>query len=328
MPILIVISLLIVGLVLVVRGADWLVDGASALAKKLHVPQIVIGLTVVAFGTSLPELVVSVSSALAGSPDMSIGNVMGSNIANILIILGIAGFLGKIMVPKNTLRREIPFLIGITLLLLIMTNDVILGLGGANMLTKVNSGILLLLFGGFLAYVFRLAKKSTKNDDKCERMCAVPKEQPKPMWLVILLIVMGLVALIAGGALAVHNAVILAEMWGMSEAMIGLTILAVGTSMPEIMTSIIATKRGETELAIGNIVGSNIFNILLILGAVGVIKPMSFNTQLNTDIMLSAGITIMLYIAAKNKKRQVSLVWSVVFLLAYVGYVVFLVKRG
>jgi cation:H+ antiporter len=314
--------LLLVGLVLIVKGADFLVDGASALARRFHIPEIVIGLTIVAFGTSMPELTVSLSSALQGSPDMSIGNVVGSNIANILLILGICVLVGKVAVPKKTLKQELPFLAGSTALLFWVVGDNLFGKDVANVLGRFDAAVFLLFFAGFLFYVFRLAKSGKIDTETTE-------EKHRALWLVIGMIIVGLVMLIGGGTLAVNNAAKIAAMLGMSEAMIGLTILAVGTSAPEIVTSIVATRKGATDLAIGNVVGSNIFNLLLILGLTGVISPIPFNASMRVDIILSFAITVALFILTALSKKRTLPKWSgVFFLLVYVGYLIFLIQRG
>ncbi|MCE1155083.1 MAG: calcium/sodium antiporter, partial [Bacteroidales bacterium] len=262
---------LIAGFVLLVIGADWLVNGASALAKKYNVSDLAIGLTIVAFGTSAPELVVNVFAAAQGSHDIVLGNIIGSNNFNLLVILGIAGIITPLAVQHSTVWKEIPFSLLAVAVLFIFANDIFSD--GTGVISRFDGIILLAFFGWFLWYV----GKQLKNDPAEAEI--VTKQYPG--WKMALLIVGGLAALIAGGRLVVTSAVDIARVMGMSEKLIGLTIVAAGTSLPELATSVVAAIKKNNDIAVGNIVGSNIFNIFLILGVSSVINPVSFNTVFN-----------------------------------------------
>ena len=277
--------LLSLGFLLLVKGADWFVDGASGIATKLRIPQLVIGLTIVAMGTSAPEAAVSISAALKGNADITIGNIVGSNILNILIILGLASALIPIAVAKSTLRVDIPFMFLITGILLVLGWDGTIGL--------VDGLIMLVLFAGYLAYLFI----SSKNN---------PVEEPAkalPLWKALALTAIGLSLIILGADVAVDAATALARIFGMSERFIGLTIVALGTSLPELFTSVSAARKGNADIAIGNIVGSNIFNILFIVGLSALIVPVPFADpfRIDTVIAILAGIVLLVFALPKRK---------------------------
>ena len=285
MKILLEIFLLSLGFLLLVKGADWFVDGASGIATKLHIPQLVIGLTIVAMGTSAPEAAVSISAALKGNADITIGNIVGSNILNILIILGLASALVPIAVTKSTLRVDIPFMLLITGILLALGWDGTIGL--------LDGLVMLALFIGYLVYLFIGAKNN-------------PTEEPLknlPLWKSLMLTTLGLGLIILGSDVAVDAATALARIFGMSERFIGLTIVALGTSLPELFTSVSAARKGNADIAIGNIVGSNIFNILFIVGLSALIVPVPFANpfRIDTVIAILAGIVLLLCALPRKK---------------------------
>lgn len=310
--------LLVIGLVLLVKGADWLVDGASVLAKKFKVSDLAIGLTIVAFGTSAPELVVNMVAASGNFPDLVFGNVIGSNNFNLFAILGIAGIITPLAVQSSTVWKEIPFslLAGITLFFL--ANNYFLS--EQPFVSRYDGIILLGLFGGFLYYV----ATQLKSDPEVEAAANKNYSNLK-IWLLIL---GGLAGLVGGGKLVVDNAVAMAQSLGVSEKIIGLTIVAAGTSLPELATSVVAALKKNADIAIGNIVGSNIFNIFLILGASVLVRPLPFNPTFNTDLYLLLGGTIYLFFAMFTGKRHRLDRWEAAILLSiYVGYTTYLVLQ-
>ncbi len=315
------IFLVLVGLGILIVGGESLVRGASSIAKRLKVAPIVIGLTIVAFGTSAPELAVNLFSAFEGSVDIAVGNVIGSNIANILLILGICALIRTIRVQKNTTWKEIPLALLAVLLVFIMANDRLFDGASANVLTRTDGLALMGIFAIFMYYTFGIAKVSGEADKDEVKLYST--------LISVLLIIGGLIGLVFGGKLLVDNAIVLAQLAGMSEALIGLTIVAVGTSLPELVTSIIAVRHGHDDLAVGNIVGSNIFNILWILGLTSTILPLPISDAVQTDILVNVGVTLLLFlfmfVGARHKLNR----WQgVMFVLLYVGYVGYLVMRG
>ena len=277
--------LLALGFILLVKGADWFVDGASGVATKLRIPQLVIGLTIVAMGTSAPEAAVSISAALKGNADITIGNIVGSNILNILIILGLASSLVPIAVAKSTLRVDIPFMLAITGILLVLGWDGTIGL--------VDGLIMLALFISYLAYLFFGAKNDPEEGSA----------KNLPLWKALILTAVGLALIILGADIAVDAATALARIFGMSERFIGLTIVALGTSLPELFTSVSAARKGNADIAIGNIVGSNIFNILFIVGLSALIVPVPFAAPFRIDTVMAifAGIVLLIFAYPRRK---------------------------
>ncbi len=284
--------ILAAGLVLLVKGADWFVSGASELAAKLGIPPLIVGLTVVAMGTSMPEAAVSISAVIKGNADITIGNVVGSNILNILIILGLSSLITVLSVEKSTIKYELPFLTGVSILLILQGLDGTIGLA---------DGIVqIMLFGMYLIYLFVPAKKKNKDGEE-----VVENRQYKKMWHIILLCIFGLAMTVAGSSLAVDAACGIAEKLGMSERFIGLTIVALGTSLPELVTSVTAAKKGSSDIAIGNIVGSNIFNILFVTGISALIRPVAFVDGFRFDGAVSAAAALLLILfCAKDKKLK------------------------
>ena len=296
--------LLALGFVLLVKGADWFVDGASGIAAKLHIPQLVIGLTIVAMGTSAPEAAVSIAAALKGNADITIGNIVGSNILNILIILGLSSLLADLQVAKSTIRLEIPFMLGVTAVLMVQGNDGVVGKG--------NALILLALFGVYLWYLFRMAKQGREE---------VPETGvAQPLWKNLAMTAMGLVLIVWGSNVTVDAATALARIFGMSERFIGLTIVALGTSLPELFTSVSAARKGNADIAIGNIVGSNIFNILFVVGLSGLITPVPFADLFIIDTLVAMAAAAVLGGFCLKKGKLVT--WHGVVML--VGYGVYL----
>ncbi|RHQ19059.1 sodium:calcium antiporter [Lachnospiraceae bacterium AM48-27BH] len=302
--------LLTVGFVFLVKGADWFVEGAAGIAKKLGIPQLVIGLTIVAMGTSMPEAAVSITSALSGSAGISIGNVVGSNILNILIILGITAVLTNVRIQKTTFRYEIPFMIGITIILMAF------GITG-NQITFLEGILFWLLFLIFLGYLFVISKKGSVQDEE--------EIKELPLWKGVLGIIIGGILVVKGSDFAVEGATEIARYFGMSERFIGLTIVAFGTSLPELMTSVTAARRGNADIAIGNIVGSNIFNILFVIGTTALICNVPFDQKFVIDTIVAIFSGVLLW-AGTIRYKELRKNCGIVMLLCYAGYFIYLCK--
>ncbi len=292
------ILLLIGGLILILLGANGLTDGAASVAKRFRIPPIVIGLTIVAFGTSAPELTVSVSSALKGSADIAIGNVVGSNIFNTLMIVGCTALFAPIVITRNTLRKEIPLCILSSIVLLICANDVFLDKAPENILNRVDGLLLLCFFVIFMGYTFAIASKPVTTEQQAEHPVIEEETEIKslPWWQSILYIIGGLAALIYGGQLFVDGATGIARNLGVSESIIGLTLVAGGTSLPELATSIVAALKKNPEIAIGNVIGSNLFNIFFVLGCSASITPLHLSGITNFDLFTLVGSGILLWL--------------------------------
>lgn len=303
------IIVLIVGFVLLIKGADFLVVGASGIAEKFHIPPIVIGLTIVAFGTSAPEAAISISAGLKGVTGISIGNVLGSNIINILLILGITACIVPLKVEKNTIWREIPFTIGITVLLVVM--GAIFGEVGF-----FTGCIFWILFIGFLVYLFRMAMKNQEEVVECPH-------KRQPVWVLALVTVIGLAAIILGSNMTVDSASNIASRLGMSDRLIGLTIVAFGTSLPELVTSITAARKNNVDIAIGNIVGSNIFNILFVLGTTCLVTTVPYASKFLIDGIVCIGAAVLLWLCVV-KTKELKRWGGALFLVCYAGYFVYL----
>ena len=299
--------LLLVGFVLLIKGADFFVDGASSIAGKLKVPSLIIGLTVVSMGTSMPEAAVSISASLAGSNSISLGNVIGSNIFNLLMVVGVSSMILPIITDRDILKRDMPFNIGITIALFIMLLD-----GDLN---RIDAAILLVLLAG---YMFLLIKSALKN--------RIEEDNPKVYsWLKsILLSVIGVAAIIGGGNLVVESAKTIALNLGMGETLVGLTIVAIGTSLPELVTSVVAAKKGDSGIAMGNVVGSCIFNILFILGMAGVISPMTADATffIDTGILIAISAIMLLFAFTKKKTDRIEGTICVLMYAAYTAYII------
>ena len=306
------------GMAMLIIGGDFLVSGSSALARRFKISELAIGLTIVAFGTSAPEFVVSFIASINGNPEIALGNVIGSNIVNLLLVLGITGLLAPVAVQKKTIFIEIPFSLFAAILLFVLANFGLI-YGNANTLDRIDGIILLLFFCLFILYVFKSMKAQENGDEKTN-------EIPTPIWKTTLFIVLGLVLLVAGGRFVVNAAVNLALALNISEKIIGLTIVAVGTSLPELVTSVVAIIKKKSDIAIGNIIGSNIFNLLFVLGVSTVARPMTYSPVFNRDIYIFFAGTLLLFAAMFTGKKRILDRWeSAVFLLLYIGYVVFLI---
>lgn len=305
---------ILVGIVLVLWGADRLTDGAVAVAEKMKMPQIVIGLTIVAMGTSMPEFCVSLVSALKGTTDLAVGNIVGSNIFNTLLIVGVSAWVAPMTILKSTVRKDIPFALFASVILLIMCLD--------GNISRLDAGILFVLFLVFMYVTLKGAK--TKDDDTTARTDSI-EDNKKPMatWLSIVWIIVGLACLIGGSNLFVEGATKVAEHIGVSEAVIGLTIVAGGTSLPELATSVVSARKGNSGIAIGNVLGSNVFNILAILGVTGVITPMHLQgiTMLDLSMMVVSTLLVWLFSFTKYKIAR----WEgIVLTIVFIGYMVVL----
>ncbi len=307
MNIFIAIALLIVGFVMLTKGADWFVDGSSALAFRLGIPQLVIGLTIVAMGTSAPEAAVSITSALKGNEGITVGNVVGSNIMNILLILGIASVIVPLAVQKSTRMIEIPYMIAITVLF------GVLGYTG-EMVTRVEGGILWIAFLIYLGYLLWMAKKGKEDNE--------PDEKQKSLPVQLLMILAGLICIVLGSDFVVDGATEIAKVIGISERIIGLTIVAFGTSLPELVTSIAAARRGNADIAIGNIVGSNVFNILFVAGTSALISPIVFESKFVLDTAVATATAVLLLVCVCNKESKLKRSGGIIMLAAYAAYFV------
>ncbi len=310
----------LLGMALLVAGAELLIRGASSLAKRFNIPEIVIGLTIVAFGTSLPELVVNIFASAKGLSGLAFGNIIGSNIFNILLILGISALINPLKVGKNTVWKEIPFSLFAAILLFILVNDrVTLGRPG-NMLTRFDAMIFLFFFAAFIVYIFFITKAGMQDEGNYATYSAL---------ISVLFVISGLGLLFAGGKVSVNAAIKIAQMLGVSEKVIGLTIVAAGTSLPELATSAVASFKKKYDIAVGNIVGSNIFNIFLILGISGFISPLPYETAINTDMYVLLAATVLLFISMFTlKKRTIDRIEAGIMICAYIAYIVFQATRS
>ncbi len=318
--------LFVVGIVLLLKGADWLVEGSSSLAKKLRVPTLIIGLTVVAFGTSMPELVVNLIAAIKGEGAIAFGNIIGSNIANLLLILGITAIITQVKVNHSTTWREIPFSLLAAVVLFIFATNAIPASGrfGAEYISRIEGIVLLGLFGVFLYYVLKKSRQSRANliDTKIE----IERLSKKKIFFYI---AFGMIALYFGGQWTVNGAVALARLMGMSEYFISLTIIAIGTSLPELITSIMAAIKKDVDLAVGNVIGSNIFNILWVLGATSIIRPIAVPGLAIIDLYVLLGATCLLFMFMFiGKKHELDRWQGIIFVLLYALYILYVIFRG
>ncbi len=311
MAVVVQIILLVIGFVLLVKGADWFVEGASRVAEKFGIPQLVIGLTIVAMGTSLPEAAVSVSAALKGSAEITIGNILGSNIMNVLLILGLTAVITPIAVQKSTIKYEIPFVV--------VVSAVLMGIGYTDgVVGRLDGVILWVLFIIYLLYLLKMAKSGA---DVIEEIPGDGK--PMPVWKMLLMIVVGAAMIVLGSNLAVDAASELARIFGMSERLIGLTIVAFGTSLPELVTSVTAAIKGKADIAVGNIVGSNIFNILFVVGTSALITPVAYSSTFLVDSIATIAVGIILWLLV-FQKQKLGRLGGAVMLVCYAGYFVYL----
>ena len=308
---------LVVGFLLLVKGADLFVDGASSVAKKLKIPAFVIGLTIVAFGTSAPELAVSITAAVKGSNDIAIGNVVGSNIFNTLVVLGASAAITPIAVEKGMIKRDYPLSIFAAVLLGVLAMDTVLFKASAMTLGRLDGIILLIAFAGFMVMTVKAGMDNRVEEEATEAMSVLKA---------VAFIVIGLAGIVYGGDMSVEGAKGIARFFGLSEAIIGLTIVAIGTSLPELVTSIVAARKGESDIAVGNVIGSNIFNVFLILGVSSAILPMNVSGTYLYDIGILIGVMVLTYLPIAKTKR-VSRPMGIVMVMAYAVYTAYLIMR-
>lgn len=312
MSILLQFVLLIVGFVFLIKGSDFFVDGASSIASLLKIPTIIVGLTIVAFGTSAPEAAVSITSAITGNNAMAVSNVIGSNLFNILMVIGISALLGELLMEKDVLNEDLPFLVGITVL---FAAFIIIGWNVSQI-----EGIILLII--LIAYVAHLIKSAKKSDN------ANVVEKPKfTLPYSILFIIIGLAGIVIGGDLVVNSASDIAIAFGMSETLVGLTIVAIGTSLPELVTSLTALKKGENQLVIGNVIGSNIFNILFVLGASSAITAISLDSSMLIDVTFMVFVTVLCFIFGKTQDKFDRKEGAILVAL-FIAYMIFAILRN
>lgn len=302
--------LLVIGIIVVIKGADWLTSGAVGMAERIGVPQIIIGLTIVAMGTSMPEFFVSLMSAINGTPDLAVGNIVGSNIFNALLIVGCAAMVAPITIQHTTVKKDIPVAVFASLLLMGMTLD--------GHISRIDAAI---LFGVFIAYIGITLRGAKTEDDTADE-----EKKPMPVLKAVMLVVVGLAGLVIGSDVFVDNATSIAHTMGISDAVIGLTIVAGGTSLPELATSVVAAKKGNSGIAIGNVLGSNVFNILMILGITGLITPMTISGITVIDLAMMVISMILLWLFSFTKYRIER--WEGVVLTAiFIGYITWLVAN-
>ncbi|MFP4557804.1 MAG: calcium/sodium antiporter [Bacteroidales bacterium] len=312
------ILLLAIGLVILILGANWLVDGASSIAAKLGVSAFTIGLTVVAFGTSLPELVVNIMASVEGSSGLAIGNVVGSNTINILLVIGIAALVKPVNIHGTTVKIEIPFSLLAALALFVLANDVLIDGAQVSVLSRTDGILLMMFLGIFLYYTLLSAKK--------DEHAPVSKIIRRKNYISILMVTVGVAGLYFGGELIVNSAISIAQMAGISESLIGLTVLALGTSLPELVTSVVAAFKGNSDLAIGNVLGSNIFNIFMVLGVSSTIMPLTFYPESNIDIMVTCLASVLLFsFALLGPGQKIDRKEGALFVSIYIAYIVYLV---
>ena len=310
---------IVAGLVLILVGSDWLVDGASGVARKYGISEFVIGMTIVGIGTSMPELVSSLISAIQGHGDMALGNVTGSNICNILLILGVTALISPIKYTRSNIRKDIPFAILVSLFLMVMLYNCfgLFGEMGTPGISRVDALYLLSIFAVFMIDSFKSAKNGAEEEEASVK--------PMPMGKAIIFILLGLAGLIFGGQVFVDHTVSIAERFHVSEAFISITLMAVGTSLPELATCVVAAMKGKNQLALGNVIGSNIFNIALIIGTSAAISPFEIQSISTVDMGMVIVVVVLLWLAAFTfKKKKLDRVEGVIFLLAYIAYITYL----
>ena len=310
---------IVAGLVMILVGSDWLVDGASGVARKYGISEFIIGMTIVGIGTSMPELVSSVISTVQGHGDMALGNVTGSNICNILLILGVTALISPIKYTRSNIRKDVPFAILVSLFLIVMLYNGfgLFGEMGTPGISRVDALCLLLIFAVFMIDSFRSAKNGAEEE--------VEMVKPMPMGKAVVFILLGLAGLVFGGRVFVDHTVSIAERFHVSEAFISITLMAVGTSLPELATCVVAAMKGKNQLALGNVIGSNIFNISLIIGTSAVISPFEIQSISTVDMAMVMVAVVLLWLAAFTfKKKTLDRVEGAIFLLAYVAYIAYL----
>lgn len=308
---------LLIGFVLLIKGADWFVDGSSSVAKLLKVPSVIIGLTIVSLGTSAPEAAVSITAGFTGNNEIAISNILGSNIFNLMMVVGVCAAIKAFQTDRMIMKRDFPISLGLTVLLGIELMD--------GRISRIEGGILLLLMVGYIILMVRSALKERKQQSAVDAD-EEGEKPPMPAWKSILYIILGLTAVILGGQLVVDNASLIAARFGLSETLIGLTIVAIGTSLPELVTSVVAAGKGESGLALGNVIGSNIFNIIFILGASSALHPIGTGLEniIDTVILLAASALIYVFGLTGKKVNR----WEgLVCILGYIGYTAYIIIR-
>ena len=311
--------ILIIGFVMLIKGADFFVDGASALSKKFGIPSVIIGLTVVAFGTSLPEAAVSITASISGNNGISIGNVVGSNIFNLLVVAGASALFSPVKVNKNIMKKDFPYSIMATLILMFLSFNIFTKPTSDFVLSQADGIVLLLYFCIFMYYTTKTALASSTDEN-------IGDEKILPLWLQLIYIGVGIAAICLGGKFVVDSATKIASQLGLSEGLIGLTIAAVGTSLPELVTSIVAARKGENDIAMGNIIGSNIFNIVFIMGVASLIKPIPVELYSMYDMIILALASLAIYLRAL-KGKVIDRRFGILMIVSYFVYLVYIVGR-
>lgn len=319
------IFLLILGLALILGGANFLTDGSAALALRFRVPEFIVGLTIVAVGTSTPELVVSVLSAAAGNSDVAIGNIVGSNIFNVFLILGVCALIAPLPLTGGNIRRDLPFLTAVSVLLLLLTSDRLLGLGEVDAIGRIDGIVMLLLYIALIRYTIRAERRTAAQATQTTQ--TEKPQRSRSLWLIVVMIAGGLAGLIFGGELFLDSATAIARALGVSESVIAITLVAGGTSLPELASSVVSLLKGKSEMALGNVIGSNIANILLILGLSATIHPLTLGGITRIDLLTVLLSSVLLFVTAFTFRRKAVDRWEgAIFLAIYALYIGYLVR--
>lgn len=320
---------LVVGFVLLIKGADWFVDSASAMAKKLRISPIIIGMTIVSLGTSAPEVVVSIIASLEGNGDMVAGNIVGSNIANVTMILGLTVVVSPIVVERGVANRDIVFSIGAALLLLLLVGERWFGTDGGSILTRIDGLIFLAVLVFYMYYIFKKAMRTRTStlDEEAIETGTTHGKASRGWGILSVILLVGLVGIVLGGDLVVSSATEIAIALGMSQALVGLTIVAIGTSLPELVTSLMAAFKGETEMALGNLVGSGVLNILFVLGIASVISPLEVSGSIIIDMFIMLFVTVAVLVMAKTK-YHLNRTEGIILVVFYIVYLAYIIMRG
>lgn len=319
------IFLLILGLALILGGANFLTDGSAALAQRFRVPEFIVGLTIVAVGTSTPELVVSMLSAAAGNSDVAIGNIVGSNIFNVFLILGVCALIAPLPLTGGNIRRDLPFLTAVSVLLLLLTSDRLLGLGEVDAIGRIDGIVMLLLYIALIRYTIRAERRTAAQATQTTQ--TEKPQRSRSLWLIVVMIAGGLAGLIFGGELFLDSATAIARALGVSESVIAITLVAGGTSLPELASSVVSLLKGKSEMALGNVIGSNIANILLILGLSATIHPLTLGGITRIDLLTVLLSSVLLFVTAFTFRRKAVDRWEgAIFLVIYALYIGYLVR--
>lgn len=319
------IFLLILGLALILGGANFLTDGSAALAQRFRVPEFIVGLTIVAVGTSTPELVVSVLSAAAGNSDVAIGNIVGSNIFNVFLILGVCALIAPLPLTGGNIRRDLPFLTAVSVLLLLLTSDRLLGLGEVDAIGRIDGIVMLLLYIALIRYTIRAERRTAAQATQTTQ--TEKPQRSRSLWLIVVMIGGGLAGLVFGGELFLDSASAIARALGVSESVIAITLVAGGTSLPELASSVVSLLKGKSEMALGNVIGSNIANILLILGLSATIHPLTLGGITRIDLLTVLLSSVLLFVTAFTFRRKAVDRWEgAIFLVIYALYIGYLVR--